>query len=60
MTDLVTGLNSLFSMFWTQLTSLSSWLTSSTLGIVLMFSIIIGFLGWLISIIFSIFKRKEN
>lgn len=57
MTDLITGLNALFTMFWTQLTAFATWLTSSTLGIVFLSTIIISIIGYFIGIIFNLFSK---
>lgn len=58
MTDLITGVNALFTMFWTQLASFASFLVTSLIGQILIFSLAIGFIVYILNAIFGVFNKK--
>jgi hypothetical protein len=60
MTDFISGLNSLFGLFWTQIGNATNFLTTNTIGIVVLFTMIATVIIDLIILIVTLKRNRSE
>jgi hypothetical protein len=60
MTNLINGLNSLFTLFWSQLSNFTNWFINDPIGQIILFILIIEIIVWIVILIISLGKQKKE
>jgi hypothetical protein len=60
MTDFITGLTALFGLFWTQVGNATTFLTTNTIGIVLLFTMIASVIIDLIILMVTLKRNRSE
>jgi hypothetical protein len=57
---LINGLNSLFTLFWSQLSNFTNWFINDPIGQIILFILIIEIIVWIVILIISLGKQKKE